>query len=57
MSETLVQRLLSREPTKDELAALVDLYDEIEDLSSDPDRDWAIGACVVVATSTEALFY
>lgn len=57
VAETLVRRLLSREPLKEEVEHLVDLYDVLEDVSSDPDRDWAIGACVIVATSTEALFY
>lgn len=53
----LVRRVLAREPSKDEVASLVELYDTIEPLSSDPVRDWSVGACVVVATSTEALFY
>lgn len=57
VSHLLVQRLLAREATGDEVAALVDLYDAVEPISEDPDRDWAIGACMVVATSTEALFY
>lgn len=57
VSSLLVQRLLARQATKDEVAALVDLYDALEDISEEPDRDWAIGACMMVATSTEALFY
>lgn len=57
VSTSLVQRLLGREPTDDELSALVDLHDELEGVSTDLTRDWAVGACVMVATSTEALFY
>lgn len=57
VATVLVQRLLGRHPTDEQLDGLVDLYDTIEPLSSDPVREWAIGACMVVATSTEALFY
>lgn len=53
----LVERLLAREPKADELAAIVELYEQVAPLSSDPVRDWSVGACVMVATSTEALFY
>lgn len=53
----LVRRVLTREPTDDEVASLVELYDTVAPLSSDPVRDWSVGACVVVATCTEALFY
>lgn len=52
----LIQRLLSRKPVPEELEALESLHDELAG-SADPTRDWAIGACTVVATSTEALFY
>jgi len=54
---TLVRRVLAREPTKSDLSALGDLYDTVVPLSSDPVRDWSVGACVIVTTSTEALFY
>jgi hypothetical protein len=57
VAKVLVQRVLARQPSETEVAALVDLYDAIEPVSEQPARDWAIGACVVVATSTEALFY
>lgn len=57
VSTQLIQRLLSRQPTRDETDALELLYAELADLTDSPTRDWAIGACVVVATSTEALFY
>lgn len=53
----LVRRLLAREPRDAELDALLDLADELEPVSSDLARDWSVGACVIVATSTEALFY
>ncbi|MEN0066008.1 MAG: hypothetical protein AAGA48_27955 [Myxococcota bacterium] len=53
----LVQRLLGRNPTRDETDALLALGPELEAISSDPVRDWSIGACVIVATSLEALFY
>lgn len=54
---TLVTRLYGREATKAELQSLLDLEAAIAPVSSQPLRDWAVGACVVVATSTEALFY
>ena len=57
VSENLVRRLLGREPNTAEIGSLLDLHDTLEPLSSDLTRDWSIGACVVVATSTEALFY
>jgi len=57
VAENLVRRLLARHPTKEEVDGLMDFYKTIEDISDDPVRDWSIGACVVVATSTEALFY
>ena len=58
VAEQLIIRLLSREPTKEEVDGLaIDLYADIEAASDAPARDWAAGACMVVATSTEALFY
>lgn len=57
VSTTLVRRLLGRDATKTEVEGLVQLYDEIAPLSSNPVSDWSVGACVVVATSLEALFY
>jgi hypothetical protein len=53
----LVLRMLGRPATDDELDALEALYDTIKDQTDDPVRSWAVGACVVVTTSTEALFY
>lgn len=55
--EGLIRRVLARHPTTEEVDGLVELYEEIEPLSDDPVREWSVGACVVVATSTEALFY
>ena len=57
VATSVVQRLLGRHPTETELSGLVDLYDTISKVSNDPKREWAVGVCVVVATSTEALFY
>lgn len=57
VSTQLVERLLARAPNADELAALESLYTDLEAISDDPSRDWCVGACMVVATSTEALFY
>lgn len=57
VAQALVTRLLGREPNPDEVDALVSLHDTLAPLSDDPARSWSIGACVVVATSTEALFY
>lgn len=57
VAETLIRRLLSREPTKDERETLVALYDTLAPISTDLTRDGAVGMCVIVATSTEALFY
>ena len=57
VADTLVRRLLAREPTKAELESLVALYDTLAPISTDLTRDGAVGMCVIVATSTEALFY
>jgi hypothetical protein len=58
VAEQLIIRLLSRHPSEEEVDSLaIELYDAIEPVADDLQRDWAIGACVVVATSTEALFY
>lgn len=57
VATTLVQRLLSRDATQAEIDGLVALHDEIAPVSSNPVSDWSVGACVVVATSLEALFY
>ena len=57
VSRALIERLLGRRANTDEEAALIDLYDALKPLSTDLSRDWSVGACVVVATSTEALFY
>lgn len=53
----LVRRILAREPTDADRDALEGLYDALDGVSADRTRDWAVGACVVVATSAEALFY
>ena len=53
----MVRRLLARESTKAELESLVALYDTLAPISTDLTRDGAVGMCVIVATSTEALFY
>ena len=57
VATTLVQRVLSREPTQDQVDGLVGLYDSLAPLSNDPVADWSVGACLVVTTSVEALFY
>ena len=57
VSEQLVRSVLARHPTRSDLDALEGLHATLEPVSSDLVRDWAVGACVVVATSTEALFY
>jgi hypothetical protein len=57
VADTLVRRLLARESTKAELESLVALYDTLAPISNDLTRDGAVGMCVIVATSTEALFY
>ncbi len=57
VSEQLVRRLLARQPKDTEIDALLALYADIEPVADDAVRDWSIGACMVVATSTEALFY
>jgi hypothetical protein len=59
VAENLVRRLLSRHPTKADTDGLLALYDVLEPVSKPGQRvrDWSVGACVVVATSTEALFY
>jgi len=57
VAQDLVRRILARHPTETEVSGLVELYDTIAPLTDDPTREWSIGACMVVATSTEALFY
>jgi hypothetical protein len=59
VADNLVRRVLSRHPTDDDTDNLLALYETLEDVSKPADlvRDWSVGACVVVATSTEALFY
>lgn len=57
VAEGLVRRVLGREPNEEEVDALLDLHGTLEPISSDLVRDWSIGSCVIVATSTEALFY
>jgi hypothetical protein len=58
VAEQLVQRVLGREATADEVKNLADeLYGSVSAVSKDLPRDWAVAACVVVSTSTEALFY
>jgi hypothetical protein len=57
VAEDLVERLLGRHATEADVDSLVDLYDALKPVSDDLMRDWSVGACVVVATSTEALFY
>ncbi len=57
VSTTLVRRILHREPTEEQVSGLVALYDTLAPLSRDPTADWAVGACALVATSIEALFY
>ncbi|MEZ4241942.1 MAG: hypothetical protein R3F59_38490 [Myxococcota bacterium] len=59
VAENLVRRLLSRQPTHADVDDLLDLHAVLEPVSAKGAlvRDWSVGACVVVATSTEALFY
>ena len=57
VADALIRRLLARESTKAELESLVALYDTLAPISKDLPRDGAVGMCVIVATSTEALFY
>lgn len=57
VAENLIRRLLSRQPTDPEVQSLLGLYADLQPVSTSLTRDWAVGACVVVATSTEALFY
>lgn len=57
VATTLIERVLARHPTEEQVDGLVGLYDTLAPLSSDPVADWSVGACVVVTTSVEALFY
>ncbi len=57
VGENLVRRLLARQPTQVDVDALEGLHGALSPISDDLVRDWSVGACVVVATSTEALFY
>ena len=51
----LYHRLLSRDPTADELAAVASLADDVNGAPVNP-RDFAKMACYAVATTTEFLF-
>ncbi len=55
---TLVQRLLQREPTVDEVTGLRQLYVDMAEVG-DPElaRAWAAASCFALASSAEALFY
>jgi hypothetical protein len=57
VAEGLVRRLLARDPSDAEVDAITDLYEVLEPISKNPTRDWSVGACVMVATSTESMFY
>ncbi len=57
VSENLIRRILARNPDKAEVDGLVELHQTLQPLSKNLVRDWSVGACVVVATSTESLFY
>lgn len=57
VSRTLVRRVLARHPTESDEAAIIGLYDALEPVSTNLESDWAVGACLMLATSTEALFY
>jgi hypothetical protein len=57
VSENLVRRVLARQPTQADIDALEGLHGTLSPISDDLVRDWSVGACVVVSTSTEALFY
>ena len=56
--ERLFDRLVRRDPTRDERKALVDLYDTLRDDGVDDlDAQWALAVCFTAATLTETLFY
>lgn len=57
VATALVERLLGRETNPAELQGFEQLYADLQPVSDDLRRDWSIGACVVVSTSLEALFY
>ena len=57
VAENLIRRLLTRHPTADDVQVLLALHTRLAPVATDLTRDWSVGACVVVATSTEALFY
>lgn len=53
----LIDRILRRDATLEEIAALSALYEAIAADSDTPARDWASLSCFAVATMLEALFY
>lgn len=53
----LYKRAVQREARANEIATLQSLYTDIEAISNDPARDWAVASCFAVFTTTEALFY
>ena len=57
VADLLVRRLLHRAPAQSDIDSLAAFYDVVAAQSNDVVRDGSVGACVIVATSTEALFY
>lgn len=53
----LVDRILRRDATPDEVAALAGLWSDLEADADDPARAWAQLSCFAVATMLESLFY
>ncbi|MCP5152512.1 MAG: hypothetical protein H6983_00010 [Ectothiorhodospiraceae bacterium] len=57
LAADLFDRILRRDATLDEIAAVAGLYASVAEESAAPARDWAVLSCFSVATMLEALFY
>ena len=56
VAQNLVRRILARHPNETEVSGLWPRTTRSLP-TDDPTREWSIGACMVVATSTEVFFY
>lgn len=59
VAAALVERILRREATAEEISEIANLYGELEAANESESlaRDWAVSACFALATHVEAIFY
>ena len=53
----LYRRAMQRDARANEIETLKQLYSDVDAISSNTERDWAIASCFAVFTSVETLFY